>query len=131
MNIPDSIYEGYVWYSDQSEPKILKGERFSIDIDEKKNPFIVEAMLYDKKNAYSFSIKYVDGKYIRQLNLVRQEDFDNKDVDKKKYLASFGDNLTLVFLRYWKPVADSNCEGMEMLQPEKLVFVGFEDYKED
>jgi CRISPR type III-associated protein (TIGR04423 family) len=30
------------------------------------------------------------------------------------------------FRQYWRPVEDDLCEGMKVLQPAELVFVGFE-----
>jgi CRISPR type III-associated protein (TIGR04423 family) len=30
------------------------------------------------------------------------------------------------FRQYWRPVEDDLCEGMTVLQPAELVFVGFE-----
>lgn len=131
MNIPNSTYEGYVWYSDQSEPKILRDENFSFEPDESKNPFIVEALLFDRQNSLSFSVKYVDGKYIINKTPVLPEDEGKREVEKKRFLASFGNGISLSFLHYWKPVKESNCEGMEMLLPEKLVFVGFSKNEEE
>ena len=60
--IEKSTYQGYLWYSDKDQPKVLNNVDSEITLDETKNPFVIEGQLFDGKR--SISIKYVDGKYI-------------------------------------------------------------------
>jgi CRISPR type III-associated protein (TIGR04423 family) len=55
------------------------------------------------------------------LDGVKQEQmfFSHRMADRKLY-----------FKQFWQPVNDEQCEGMQVLQPAELVFVGFND-KED
>lgn len=77
MKIEKSKYQGYLWYSDQKEPKVFNNELFELEIADNENPFIVEGQLYDEENRASISIKYVDGNYIVNKYKVKEEDFNN------------------------------------------------------
>ena len=127
MRIEKSTYTGYLWYSNEKKPQILQGEEFELEIAENKNPFINEGQLYDGKT--SVSIKYVDGQYLMKTYEVKPEDLgkNNQNVVRKEYIADFDGVGKLVFLQYWKPATDSLCEGMNVLQPKELVFVGFDN----
>lgn len=131
MKIEKSTYTGYLWYSDEKEPQILQGKEFELEIAENKNPFIIEGKLYDGKK--SISIKYVDGKYLMNTYEVKQEDLKetNPNIVQKEYIANFDGVGKLVFLQYWRPVVDALCEGMNVLQPQELVFIGFDNKKEE
>lgn len=50
MKIEKSKYQGYLWYSDQKEPKVFNNELFELEIADNENPFIVEGQLYDEEN---------------------------------------------------------------------------------
>ena len=125
MKIEKSIYDGYIWYSDKSNPKVFQDEEFEFDTDKIENPFIIEGQLYDDQKMISYSIKFVDGKYICKKYEVESTDFNKKDVEIKTFHANRMDNLKLQFLQYWKEEVDELCEGMKVLQPKELVFVGF------
>lgn len=125
MKIEKSIYDGYIWYSDESNPKVFQDEEFEFDTDKIENPFIIEGQLYDRVRMRSYSIKFVDGKYICNEYEVKSSDFNKSDVDIKTFYANRMDNLKLQFLQYWKEEVDELCEGMKVLQPKELVFVGF------
>ena len=125
MKIEKSKYQGYLWYSDNKEPQVLNNEVFELEIADNANPFVIEGQLFDGQK--SISIKYVDGKYyvntydLDDLDGVKQEQmfFSHRMADRKLY-----------FKQFWQPVNDEQCEGMQVLQPAELVFVGFYD-KED
>ena len=125
MKIEKSKYQGYLWYSDNKEPQVLNNEVFELEIADNANPFVIEGQLFDGQK--SISIKYVDGKYyvntydLDDLDGVKQEQmfFSHRMADRKLY-----------FKQFWQPVNDEQCEGMQVLQPAELVFVGFID-KED
>nr|WP_320059537.1 TIGR04423 family type III CRISPR-associated protein [uncultured Bacteroides sp.] len=127
--IEKSTYQGYVWKSDIKAPKIdiYDNEEVELELDETKNPFIVEGFLVDDN--YSYSIKYVDGKYY-----VNKYDLNSlKDVDKTshEYLSSFDSTRRLLFNQYWRPYEDELCDGgMDVLQPAEYVFVGFKKEEE-
>lgn len=125
MKIEKSKYQGYLWYSDKKEPQVLNNEVFELEISDNTNPFIIEGQLYDGKQ--SISIKYVDGKY-----LVNTYNVDNlgRDIQEPLFYSHRMDGRKLKFRQYWRPVTDELCEGMQVLQPAELVFVGFNDKEE-
>ena len=117
--------EGYLWWSDQQNPQIYHDEKLDICLEETQNPFVVEGQLYDEEKKKSYSIKYVDGKYLINIYKVEDEDFTNPDNETKYYLSNRMGDRWLKFLRYWEPKADPNCEGMNVLKLTKNVFIGF------
>lgn len=125
MKIEKSIYDGYIWYSDKSEPEVFQEKDFEFDTDKIDNPFIIEGQLYDDQKKISYSIKFVDGKYVCKKYEVESTDFNKKDVEIKTFHANRMDDLKLQFLQYWKEEDDELCEGMKVLQPAELVFIGF------
>lgn len=120
MKIEKSKYQGYLWYSNEKEPKVLTDEVFELEIPESTNPFIIEGQLYDGKK--SISIKYVDGKYI--VNTYELDKLDRVIQDQVFYSHRMG-GKQLKFKQIWKEQPDELCEGMQVLQPVELVFVGF------
>lgn len=119
--------QGYLWWSDQQNPKVYQNEEIDIYFDESKNPFVVEGQLFDTVAMKSYSIKYVDGKYHILSFDVSDNDFINPDNEIKEFLSNrMGDRL-LKFLRYWEPKEDNNCLGMPVLTLTKNVFVGFKN----
>lgn len=128
--IEKSEYEGYLWYSDNTEPKVYLGnESFELELDDNKNPFVIEGQLFDGKKSYS--IKYADGQYYVNSFDVKSSDFNSKD--EKEYIPNsrMKDVNKIKFLQRWKTQEDELCEGMEVLQPAELVFIGFDKKKED
>lgn len=125
MKIEKSIYDGYIWYSDKSSPEIFLNKEFEFDTDKIENPFVIEGQLYDSEKMCSYSIKFVDGKYFCKKYEVKSTDFNKSDVEIKTFHANRMNNLKLRFLQYWKEEEDELCEGMKVLQPAELVFVGF------
>lgn len=119
--------EGYLWWSDQQQPKVYQKEALDICFDESKNPFVVEGQLYDEKEKKSYSIKYVDGQYLINIYEVKDEDFKNPDNVTKCYLSNRMGDRWLKFLRYWEPNEDPSCEGMKVLKLTKNVFIGFKE----
>lgn len=125
MKIEKSIYEGYLWYSNQTEPKILNEEEFELEISDNKNPFVIEGQLFDADRMLSISIKYVDGEYICNSYNVDSLDFNRSNVEKKEFHSNRMKGYKLQFLQYWMEQEDDLCEGMKVLLPTKSVFVGF------
>lgn len=143
-HIEAAKYEGYLWYSNEKEPKVFDGSEMvpEINLDEKKNPFIIEGNLWDADNLKSKMIRYVDGEYIVRRPKVDEEELKEgisssqaygSDIatTRKDYLAHrIGGVKCLSFLQYWKAEADEMCEGMQVLRPLKLVFIGFDKNEE-
>ena len=128
MGIKKSNYVGYVWMSDAQQPKVLENEEFEDALEEESIPFIIEAQLYDPETKQSTSVKYVDGKYLVNTyeNVSLGMETGRDDIVLKEYVGNRGMNdKTLLFLQFWREVADERCCGMKVLQPQELVFVGF------
>ena len=124
-------YEGYLWKSDKESPDVFVNEKVSLP-NEDENPFVVEGFLYNKENALSYSIKFVDGRYVVQEYTVTDEDKNNPDNQIKTYESNRMDGKKLRFLRYWEEVLDEdnykdsdNPKGLPVLTLTKNVFIGF------
>ena len=135
-DIKPLTYEGYIWMSDQEEPTVYENEAITLP-EEGANPFIVEGQLYNEVKRLSYSIKYVDGKYIVQEYIVTETDTENKDNQVKTYLSNRMGDKELQILRYWEEVPDEdnykdgdNPNGLPVLTQTKNVFIGFKK-KED
>lgn len=137
-HIEAAKYVGYLWYSNEKEPKVFDGSEMvpEINLDEKKNPFIIEGNLWDGRK--SIMIRYVDGEYIVRITKVNEEElkassrassqaYESGSPTLKKYLAHRIEGVKcLCFLQYWQAESDKMCEGMQVLRPSKLVFIGFD-----
>ena len=127
--IPEAKYQGYIWYSDSDRPEVLTGDKeyggFTPNPD--GNPFIIEGDLWNEANSTSISIRYVDGRYyIHRTTLTGETDHSTI----KKYVAHRIDEYKyLRFVQLWESRPDPMCEGMEVLEPSKLVFIGFTNDK--
>ncbi len=137
-NIPSGIYDGYYWMSNENHPEHFENSPLPDelkDLDSGHNPFVIEAQLFDKENEKSISVKYVDGTYIiHEYNLTETESDNQSDemaccFTLKKYFANRIDGKKLIFRQYWKEEKDPLCDGMHVLQPAEMVFVGFEPIK--
>ena len=124
-------YEGYLWYSDKQEPEVLMHTTLEMNLDSMANPFIVEAQLYNKEARISYSIKYVDGKYLayRYDDVAPEAPWATAEqvIESQTYCSNRMGNLELVFLQSWRTQPDALCEGMQVLQPAEQVFVGFKE----
>ena len=125
MKIEKSKYQGYLWYSNAKEPQIIENKDFELEIEDTENPFIIEGQLYD--GTKSISIKYVDGKYVVKTYMVSEL---KGEVQQQVFYSNRMQHKQLLFSQYWREEPDALCEGMNVLQPKELVFVGFKD-KED
>ena len=123
MKIDKSIYEGYIWYSDSAIPEVVDNTEFELDIPDTANPFVVEGQLFDRDRNLSYSIRYVDGRHkCVEYNLNTLEGEVTVDV----FCSNRMENRKLRFVKYWRAESDPLCEGMDVLQPCEVVFVGFE-----
>lgn len=118
--------------SDATDPVLVKDAipEFVSQLDATANPFVIEAQLYDEANRLSYSVKYVDGSYIALRHEVKEsvKDVESGKYDHitlKKYYANRMPGRRLCFLQYWEDKPDALCEGMDVLQPAGMAFVGF------
>jgi CRISPR type III-associated protein (TIGR04423 family) len=116
-------YEGYLWWSDETSPRIYKGEIVT-EWPATNNPFIIEGQLFDKANRKSYSIRFVDGDYLIQCFDLNE--LESLDSIEKEYLPNRIEGVhKLCFKEFWRPEKDDLCEGMEVLKPAEFVFIGF------
>lgn len=135
--IPKARYQGYIWRSDSDHPETFNGDKeYGGMLDPKDNPFIIEGNLWDEANSTSISIRYVDGRYYIHRTTLTPEELAGETGHStiKKYVAHRINNGTdkdtyLRFVQLWEPRPDPMCEGMEVLEPSKLVFIGFTNDK--
>ncbi|MDL2213251.1 TIGR04423 family type III CRISPR-associated protein [Bacteroides sp. OttesenSCG-928-E20] len=138
-NIPLANYEGYIWKSDQPKPEVLLNKEYEQILTDGENPFVIEGFLFSAEALKSFSIKYVDGRY-----LVNEYSVATAEIDEATtYIASnrMKNVKGLKMLRRWVEREDPGCPYtnapdsayMKVLQPRELIFVGFEikEEKED
>lgn len=130
--IKQSTYEGYLWYSNESSPRICDkdtelGKQLAergLTLDETQNPFVIEGNLWDGET--SILIKYVDGQYIVRERNVKELASPEYTHEDKEFRPHRMDGISaLLFRQYWKKEADEMCENMETWQPYASVFVGF------
>lgn len=136
-------YVGYLWYSNEKKPMAFDGSEPvpEMNLDEEKNPFIIEGNLWDEDGRNSIMIRYVDGEYIVRRTKVKEEELKASSraysqayesgspiaTTLKKYLAHRIEGVKcLCFLQYWQAEPDDMCEKMCVLRPSKLVFIGFD-----
>ena len=133
-------YEGYLWYCNEKKPMVFDGSEPvpEMNLDEEKNPFIIEGNLWDEDGRNSIMIRYVDGEYIVRRTKVKEEElkassrassqaYESGSPTLKKYLAHRIEGVKcLCFLQYWQAESDKMCEGMQVLRPSKLVLIGFD-----
>lgn len=134
-------YQGYYWMSNETSPTLLdNGKEFYNELNPASNPFIIEALLYDEEKMVSYSIKYVDGRYIvNKWENVSKDCANENDYTLISYYSNRledekGNKIEkLYFLQHWVEVNDPACagdmddedSGMTVLQPKELIFVGF------
>ena len=119
--IPNLHYEGYLWFSNASQPEIIDGA-----FDYKKLsllPFVVEGMLYSKEKGTSIRIVNIDGQYqIAKMDIpVMNENF-TKEYFAKKH---FGNNQRILMYEHWQEKTDPLNDNRLVLQPAWSAFIGF------
>lgn len=117
----DLEYEGYIWYSNQRNPKMITKFNKSDFTD---LPFIIEGNLYAANKKISISIKNIDGAYF-----ITQTSLDNlpKDqITEQEFLSHKLDGIKKIkMVQFWEEVEDELCEGMKTLKPSWQAFQGF------
>lgn len=127
--LPEGSYEGYYWASDAPKPeKIQTGDSLSALKALQGNPFVMEALLYDRAQQLSIHIQHTGHTQITC--------YDWKKFDESHLVAEPEDQVTFLpqkieeiegvqFLRVWKKEEDPLCEGYPVLKMYALVFTGF------
>jgi len=122
-------YEGYVWYSGQQRPEVIKGlfDKTYFDPLARNVPeslFIIEGNLYARDLKRSISIRNVDGQYlIHQADLA---DIDPERLTPQKYKSHrLNGEQYVEIMQYWEAVDDELLEGMTTLVPAWTAFAGF------
>ena len=126
-NIQLKNCQGYLWYSDQSKPKVYIDEDVDLNLDEKSNPFIVEGQLYSPDTQESVSIKYEDGKYrvYRYEPSMRSQGLEEGKIEQYVPNVRLGlKDKVLYFARLWKETEVEDSCGFATLRPSALVFKG-------
>ena len=131
-NIPlNSSYDGYLWWSDQETPVVLRNETL---ISKQKvwpevtdNPFIIEGNLWNKDDQTSYLIRFIDGEYL--VYEFKLKGNNPGSITKLEYLPNRmpPDIKKLLFNEVWIKQPDPLCEGFEVLKPAFIAFVGFKN----
>lgn len=125
--IPNRNYEGYVWLSNKKNPFILLDESFDFSTVE-ANPFIIEALLFNKKENKSIHIQHTGEYQIFEYDLSKLE---KSNCVEKEYLPHrLKDVEKVLFKQIWLPEKDGNCAEFDVLILKAIVFCGFNNKEE-
>ncbi len=128
-DVPSSNFQGYVWFSDSSNPIELKNETFQFD-SITVNPFIVEALLYSEELRMSYHIKHSGAYVITAYDWSLISDSETMRLKEKKYLSNRIDaSENLKFVEVWLLESDNvttNTNGtFQQWNLKAEVFKGF------
>lgn len=129
----EEILEGYVWDSNSQYPKILRNQSFDFSsYQENEDAYIVEALLYSNLKKCSWIIKHTGTYQITKFDLSKLDpNYQLVPVDylphrlKKNNPAGATLIERVCFQQLWIPEEDPNCEDMEVLKMQALIFTGF------
>lgn len=123
-NIPNLTYEGYVWMSDKEYPIVLNGETYDFS-EINTNPFIIEALLYNKEEKKSIHVQHSGEYQIFEYDLSKLE---KSNLVEKEYLPHRLKDVEKVLIKQiWLPEKDENCAGFDVLKLKAIVFCGFKN----
>ena len=119
-------YEGYAWLSDKGKPEILRNIAFDFSkYEDGKNPFIIEALLFDKANNKSIHITHTGKYHIKEFDL--NDLPEGSELVDVKYLPHRLNGVKKVcFKQLWVPEKDEHCEDLPVLKMKALIFTGFD-----
>lgn len=120
-------YQGYLWYSDQSKPKVLDKEELG-NIEFSALPFVIEGNLWCSKEEASFQIKNIEGQYhVVQFDLKGSELDDL--LSEHAYVAHDIEGYKeYTVIHAWEEAMDEICQ-MPVLVPAWTAFKGFSNPK--
>lgn len=120
--IPNSDkWTGYVWYSDQKNPEILKEQALVVQTDNSK--FIIEALLHDG-GSKSIHIVHTHQYQITEYDLTKIGQCETQEI---KFIAAgrLQEKVKeLMFKQVWVPIVNQNCQKLEVLQMQSIIFTG-------
>ena len=119
--------QGYLWFSDQSKPKVYLDENIDLTLNENDNPFIVEGQLYSPDTQESISIKYADGRYLvnRYSPAEIGRGIEEGKIEQHIPNVKLGlKDKVLYFSRLWEECEEREYYGFKTLRPSALVFKG-------
>lgn len=132
-DIPNGDYEGYFWASNSKEPKKILDESSLTEMKSiHGNPFVMEALLYDRKAEISIHVQHTGRQQIICYNW--------KAFDESSLISEHQDKATFIpqkingikcleFQRIWKKEKDPLCADKDVLKMYALVFTGFKPLK--
>ncbi|MDY0215621.1 MAG: TIGR04423 family type III CRISPR-associated protein [Bacteroidales bacterium] len=125
--IPNRNYEGYVWLSNEKKPFNIPDESFDF-LTVEANPFVVEALLFDKNENKSIHVQHSGEYQIFEYDLSKLE---KSNLVEKEYLPHrLKDVEKVLFKQIWLPEKDENCAGFDVLKLKAIVFSGFKNKEE-
>lgn len=127
QDIPKKTYEGYVWGSDDKDPKMYYGKEEVSISDNDVNGYIIEALLYCEENNTSLLIRHSGKYHIYEYDL---KGLNEENLVSVEYLPHRLNGVEKVcFKQLWLPEEDPNCENMKVLKMKALIFTGFNNCK--
>jgi len=127
-DIPKMKYTGYVWLSNENKPTVLIDEVYDFGITN-TNPFIVEALLWNKDEQVSVMIRHSGTYHIHEYDLSKENqgiEWVQKEYLPHKLTHPKGKEIEKVkFTQLWLAEEGPLCEGMEVMTMKALVFTGF------
>ncbi|MEL6638680.1 MAG: TIGR04423 family type III CRISPR-associated protein, partial [Bacteroidota bacterium] len=123
-DIPPAPYEGYLWWSDQTHPDLLRPDQ-EIDFSQvPENPFLLEGALYWPEQQRSIMIRYSGSYHISHCDL--QQLPSEAELYERAYLPHrLSQAERVYFQELWLPEADPYCTQLPVLRLRALIFSGF------
>lgn len=131
--VPEGNYEGYYWASNAQKPiKIKTGDSLEQLKSIRGNPFVMEALLYDRHAELSIHVLHTGR---QQITCYDWKQFDNSEMvsgltDQVTFVTQKIDGIEgLQFSRIWKKERDPLCADREVMKMFAIVFSGFKPTK--
>ena len=118
----DAKLEGYLWLSNERDPRIYDNTPVDMSLLSSANPFVVEGCLVDKDKGQSFMIKQQNGKPVVYSYLLTEDD----EKGARDYESVRMEGRKLRIAQRWHAITDNECcLGMPVLEAAEEVFLGF------
>lgn len=129
-DIPDLLYEGYYWYSDQEKPIIIKDSRIDPEWF-KILPFVIEANFYSREKKLSVSVKNIDAEY--HVTIFMLDELKEEEYREMLYIGHDIGDLNYIMIETWEKISNPEpsdpLEGMLTYLPSWSAFKGFTNRK--
>jgi len=124
--IPQGNYSGYIWLSDEDEPRTVSGvdARTYEQAGQPAHPFIREGFLYDEAAGISVTIYHTPTGYRIYQAILKQlpVECEKKDFNVLAHNRLPGD---IKFTEIWQPEPDTLCDQLPVLRKKAVLFTGF------